>query len=115
MNLGNIRSTDDGLSYVSCWKRMWSIDMDLSDSWEKADFAKQWSIAEPQLRATEAGNIPAVFGSLIALFSHYIPKDHKYKLLDCACASGYYFDVIETLSDHDIHYTGSVLALSAVR
>ncbi len=88
--------------------------MDMSNSWEKADFSKQWSIAKPQLVALKSGDIPSVFGSLINLFDKYVPFSEHYKLLDCACASGYYFDVIRLLSHHDISYTGSDLAPSAI-
>lgn len=88
--------------------------MDLSNSWEKADFAKQLSIAGGQIASIKSGNVPPVFESLINLFKKYIPADQKYKFLDSACASGYYFDAIRLLLEHDIHYTGSDLAPHAI-
>jgi ubiquinone/menaquinone biosynthesis C-methylase UbiE len=88
--------------------------MDLSNSWEKADFSKQLLIASDQIESMKAGNVPPVFASLINLFKKYIPSNQKYKFLDCACASGYYFDAIRLLLDHEVHYTGSDLAPSAI-
>jgi ubiquinone/menaquinone biosynthesis C-methylase UbiE len=88
--------------------------MDLSSSWEKADFKQQWVIASQEIQQLKAGRPPAVFASFISLMKNFIKDTTRLSFLDCACTSGYYLDVIQTALEHDIIYTGSDLAMSAV-
>jgi ubiquinone/menaquinone biosynthesis C-methylase UbiE len=80
---------------------------------ENADFQQQWRIAEPQLERMKRGDSVDVFDSFIAIMS-YIPKTQRYSFLDCACALGYYYDVLKHRVDHEIEYTGTDFAESAV-
>jgi hypothetical protein len=86
---------------------------DLSHSWQNADFEEQWKIAGPQLERMKRGDPIDVFDSFIAIMS-YIPKTKRYSFLDCACALGYYYDVIKHRVDHEIDYTGTDFAENAV-
>jgi SAM-dependent methyltransferase len=88
--------------------------MDLSTSWAGADFTKQWAIASAELDSLRNGKPPAVFGSFIALMKNYIEESENFKFLDCACTTGYYLDVIQIALKHNIRYTGSDLAQSAI-
>jgi SAM-dependent methyltransferase len=91
-----------------------TTDPDLSHSWRGADFTQQWKIAGPQLETIKRGGSVDVFDSFIAVMN-YVPKTQKYLFLDCACASGYYYDVIKFRLDHQIEYTGSDLAEAAIK
>jgi ubiquinone/menaquinone biosynthesis C-methylase UbiE len=88
--------------------------MELSTSWAAADFANQWAIASKQLEELRKGKPEPVFASLIALMQNYVSAAKPLTFLDCACTSGYYLDVIKTALKHDITYTGSDLAESAI-
>ncbi len=88
--------------------------MDMAHSWESADFSKQLSIARAELDALKAGKVAPVFGSLLDLLKMYIPKGRSFTLLDCACAAGYYYDLIQSSADLQIQYTGSDLAPAAI-
>lgn len=90
-----------------------ALAADLRHSWQNADFEDQWRIAGPQLEKMKRGDPVDVFDSFIAIMS-YIPKTKRYSFLDCACALGYYYDVIKHRLDHDIDYTGTDFAESAV-
>jgi SAM-dependent methyltransferase len=89
------------------------VEADLSRSWQNADFGEQWKVAEPQLERVKRGDPVDVFDSFIAIMS-YIPKAKRYSFLDCACALGYYYDVIKHRVDHAIDYTGTDFAENAV-
>lgn len=89
--------------------------MDLSTSWMKANFDEQWRIAARQLEELKGGKAPAVFASFISLMKNYIDASERITFLDCACTSGYYFDVIQTALEHKIDFTGSDLAESAIK
>jgi ubiquinone/menaquinone biosynthesis C-methylase UbiE len=85
----------------------------LSHSWQNADFEQQWKIAEPQVKKMKNGEHVDVFDSFIAIM-RYIPNNKRYSFLDCACALGYYYDVIKHRLDHEIDYTGTDFAENAV-
>lgn len=86
---------------------------DLNYSWQNAEFDQQWKIAKPQLEKMRRGDSVDVFDSFIAIME-YIPKLKRYSFLDCACALGYYYDVLKHRTDHEIDYTGTDFAESAV-
>jgi ubiquinone/menaquinone biosynthesis C-methylase UbiE len=86
---------------------------DLNHSWKSADFEQQWRLAGPQLEKMKQGGSVDVFDSFIAIMD-YIPKVRRYSFLDCACALGYYYDVIKHRVGHEIDYTGTDFAESAV-
>ena len=78
----------------------------LADNWKVATIPQQQrGIADRQLHDLREGNIHPVFASLqLALQA---VKLDRFSLLDAACASGYYYEVIRTLDCRKIAYTGS--------
>jgi ubiquinone/menaquinone biosynthesis C-methylase UbiE len=86
---------------------------DLSNSWKQANFDAQWAIAEPQLEKLKRGETVDVFESFMAIMN-YIPNSKRYSFLDCACALGYYYDVMTIRGTHQIDYTGTDFSETAV-
>lgn len=88
--------------------------MDSASSWHQADFQKQWTIAERQLKQLRRGKPPPVFASFIALMNGYVEPSRPLSFLDCACTTGYYLDVIRFALRHRITFTGSDLSNAAI-
>jgi SAM-dependent methyltransferase len=88
--------------------------MDSASSWQHADFQRQWEIADRQLRQLRRGKPPPVFASFIALMNGYVDPSRPLSMLDCACTTGYYLDVIRFALRHRITFTGSDLASAAI-
>jgi ubiquinone/menaquinone biosynthesis C-methylase UbiE len=89
------------------------VSADLNTSWKRANFAVQWAVAEPQLQKLRRGERVNVFESFLAIMD-YIPNTRPYSFLDCACALGYYYDVLTHRGKHQIDYTGTDFAEVAV-
>lgn len=88
--------------------------MDLSSSWQRADFQQQWKIACRELKLLRRGRVPPVFASFIALMNGYVDSTSPLSFLDCACTTGYYLDVIQAALKHTVSYTGSDLSAAAI-
>lgn len=88
--------------------------MPSASSWQDADFDRQWAIAERQLEQLRRGEPPPVFASFIALMNGYVDRSRPWSLLDCACTTGYYLDVIRMALPHRIGFTGSDLSDAAI-
>ena len=75
------------------------------DSWKAAEPDLQHRVVDVQLENLHHGIIDPVFGTLAAALK--IIPEQSFSLLDVACASGYYNEVIRTLDPRTIKYQGS--------
>lgn len=79
---------------------------ELSTAWKNDEIPlKQRRVVQHQLENLKNGQVDPVFVALVDTLNH-LPFD-EFSILDAACASGYYFDVISTLVKKKIRYVGS--------
>ena len=77
----------------------------LSTNWKDPQIPDlQRTVVNVQLENLRAGKIDPVFVSLISILKKV--DTNSFTLLDAACASGYYHEVIKTLDSRNIEYHG---------
>src|SRR3990172_2007436 len=77
-----------------------------SENWKDPTIPKlQRRVVDAELENLHRGVISPVYSSLVETLTH-IPLS-EFTLLDAACASGYYSEVIRTLDKRRIRYIGS--------
>jgi ubiquinone/menaquinone biosynthesis C-methylase UbiE len=77
----------------------------LSENWKDRDIpALQRKVVDVQLHNLRMGIVDPVFSSLAAILKKI--RLQQFTLLDSACASGYYSEVIRTLDTRPIQYHG---------
>jgi SAM-dependent methyltransferase len=77
----------------------------LADNWKDSDLPElQRRIADVQLAALAQGTVDPVFVALAEALKRI--KLPRFSILDAACATGYYSDVIRRLDPRPIDYTG---------
>jgi SAM-dependent methyltransferase len=77
----------------------------LADNWKGSDLPKlQRRIADAQLAALSRGTVDPVFAALAEALKR-VEFPH-FSILDAACATGYYNEVIRRLDPRPIDYTG---------
>jgi|GEM_PF-6411077 hypothetical protein len=75
----------------------------LANNWRAGHIpAQQRSVVDKQISAMRSGDIDPVFASCIAALKAV--KLESFSLLDGACASGYYSDVLQALDPRAIEY-----------
>lgn len=78
-----------------------------SDSWKNSRIPKeQLKLVDKELEKLHSGNPPSVY-KVAAEALKAIPGDNRLTLLDMGCASGYYSEVISTLTGERFEYTGA--------
>lgn len=77
------------------------------DSWRNSKIPEeQLKVVDKELEELRSGNPPSVY-TVAAEALNAIPGNNRLTLLDMGCASGYYSEVISTLTGKRFEYTGA--------